>query len=127
MAQFTDMITDVVASRLGVTDITDKAAMVSAYQRHNDTVRATAPPGRLLEWRPADGWPPIAAALGLPAPDTPFPRLNTRAEFRERYLSSPAAQGEPAGLAAAQRLAPAEPGRPYPSEAAEDDRPRNAT
>jgi Sulfotransferase domain len=103
-ARFADMIAGVLA-RLGITDVTGKAAMISAYERHNHTVRATAPAGRLLQWRPADGWEPIAAALGLPAPDMPFPQANTRAEFRARFLAGRAAPGEPAGQAAAQRLA----------------------
>ena len=59
-AGFADMITDLLASRLGITDMTDKTAMISAYERHNHTVRATAPPGRLLDWRPGDGWRPNA-------------------------------------------------------------------
>ena len=104
-AGFTDMIVDVLAGRLGITDVTDKTAMISAFERHNNTVRATAPPGRLLEWRPVDGWEPIAAALGLSAPDMPFPKVNTGREFRARFLSSRAAPGEPADLPAAQRLA----------------------
>jgi hypothetical protein len=45
--------------------------------RHNQAVRALAPPRRLLEWRPGDGWQPIAAALGLRVPGQPLPRVNT--------------------------------------------------
>ncbi|MBV9206811.1 MAG: sulfotransferase family protein [Actinobacteria bacterium] len=96
--RFADMITDVLARRLGVTDMTGKTGMIAAYQRHNNTVRATAPPGRLLQWRPADGWEPIASALGLPVPDMPFPKVNTRPEFRARFLAGRPAPGEPAGL-----------------------------
>jgi hypothetical protein len=80
------MITSVLQSRLGVTDLSDRDAMIGAYQRHNDTVRAQAPPGQLLEWRPEDGWEPLAAALRLPAPNLPFPKVNTRAQFREPEL-----------------------------------------
>jgi len=104
-AEFVDMITDVLASRLGVTDVTGQDAMISAYEQHNAAVRAAASPGRLLEWRPGDGWPPIAAALGLPAPDIPFPMVNTRPEFRARFLANRAAPGEPVDLPAAPRLA----------------------
>lgn len=39
-------------------------------------------PARLLEWRPADGWAPLAERLGVPVPDEPFPCANTRAQFR---------------------------------------------
>lgn len=89
MASFLDMITGVLKARLGMGDLADKDAMMSAYQRHNESVRALAPPGRLLEWRPADGWAPIAGALGVPVPGRPFPKANTRAEFRVPELARP--------------------------------------
>lgn len=59
------------------TEIRDAEAVKAAYERHNAHVRATAPGGRLVEWTPADGWDPLCAALGVPVPDEPFPRLNT--------------------------------------------------
>jgi len=84
-AEFAAMAADLWVTRFGLADrscMSDRAAMIAAYQRHNDTVRAEAPPGRLLEWRPADGWAPLAAALGVPVPGEPFPRVNTRSQFR---------------------------------------------
>jgi hypothetical protein len=56
-------------------------ALISAYDRHNDHVRRTAPRDRLLEWRPGDGWKPICEALGLPVPEEPFPWTNRREEW----------------------------------------------
>lgn len=64
-------------------DWTDRATATAAYERHNDDVRATVPPERLLEWQAADGWPPICAALDLPVPDEPFPHVNTTEDFRQ--------------------------------------------
>jgi Sulfotransferase domain len=63
-------------------DILDEASAVAAYERHNTHVRATAPPDRLLEWHPGDGWEPICEALGVDVPDEPFPHVNTTEEFR---------------------------------------------
>jgi hypothetical protein len=60
----------------------DEATAKAAYERHNQTVRASTPSDRLVEWRPGDGWDPLCAALGLPVPDEPFPHVNTTAEFR---------------------------------------------
>lgn len=54
------------------------------YDRHNEQVRREAPAGRLLEWRATDGWEPLCLALGVPIPDEPFPRINTREEWRAR-------------------------------------------
>lgn len=56
-------------------DWADETAANDAYERHNETVRAQAPPGRLLEWRASDGWEPLCRALGVPVPDLPFPHF----------------------------------------------------
>jgi hypothetical protein len=63
-------------------DWRDEAAAKAAYLAYNDHVRDTAPPGRLVEWKPGDGWGPICAALGLVVPDHPFPHVNTTAQTR---------------------------------------------
>jgi hypothetical protein len=60
----------------------DPAAARAAYVRHNDAVRATVPPERLVDWQPGDGWEPICTALGVPVPETPFPHANTTDDFR---------------------------------------------
>jgi len=62
----------------GTTRWNDRAAMMAAYERHNAEVRETVPRDRLLEWRAAEGWAPICAALGVPTPDLPFPWSNRR-------------------------------------------------
>jgi hypothetical protein len=53
----------------------DPRAANEAYDRHVEQVRATAPAGRLLEWRASDGWAPLCRALQLPVPDEPFPHF----------------------------------------------------
>jgi hypothetical protein len=60
----------------------DEASAKEAYVRHNDEVWATVPGGRLIEWRPGDGWGPLCVALGVAAPDDPFPHVNTTDDFR---------------------------------------------
>ena len=54
------------------------------YERHNEQVRREAPADRLLDWQARDGWEPLCDALGVPVPDEPFPRVNTREEWRAR-------------------------------------------
>jgi Sulfotransferase domain len=61
----------------------DRDAMVAAYEKHNDAVRAAIPKERLLEWTPSDGWDPICERLAVPIPSEPFPVTNTTKEFRE--------------------------------------------
>jgi hypothetical protein len=63
----------------------DPAAMMAAFERHNDDVRARVPRDQLLEWQASDGWDPICARLGLAVPDQAFPVTNTTAEFQARF------------------------------------------
>ncbi|HEV2979837.1 MAG TPA: sulfotransferase [Solirubrobacteraceae bacterium] len=65
----------------------EPVAAMAAYERHNEDVRSSADPGRLLEWRPGGGWEPICDALGLPVPDAPFPHENTTADFHARVAA----------------------------------------
>ena len=66
-------------------DFPDEAACKAGYERHNAEVRAEAPPDRLVEWKPQDGWGPLCKALGVPEPADPFPLTNTTAEFRANF------------------------------------------
>jgi hypothetical protein len=63
-------------------DWRDEASAKAAYEEHNESVRATIPADRLVEWHPGDDWGPICAALDVPVPDEPFPHVNTTSEFR---------------------------------------------
>jgi hypothetical protein len=60
-----------------------KDNVIAAFERHVENVRKTIPPERLLEFEAADGWEPLCAFLGVPVPDEPFPRTNSRDEFWE--------------------------------------------
>lgn len=70
-------------------ELGDRDAMIAAYQRHNDAVRAAIPAERLLEWSPEQGWEPICERLGVPVPDEPFPVTNQTAEFRAMLGAPP--------------------------------------
>ncbi len=78
-----EMVEALLAREIGP-DWDDAARAQAFYERHNAQVRREAPAGRLLEWQATDGWEPLCAALGLPVPDEPFPRVNTREEWRAR-------------------------------------------
>jgi hypothetical protein len=85
-----EMVTDLLVNRF-CADWADEHAAKRAYEAHNAAVRAGVPAGRLVEWRPGDGWEPICRALGVPVPDEPFPHVNSTAEFRAMLgLDTPA-------------------------------------
>jgi hypothetical protein len=67
-------------------------ATKAAYEAHNAAVRAEAPPDRLVEWQPSDGWEPLCKALGVAVPDTPFPVTNTTEEWQARAAAAAAAE-----------------------------------
>jgi hypothetical protein len=62
----------------------DREATIDAYERHNAAVRSEVPAGRLIDWRPGDGWEPICNALGIAIPQQEFPHQNDAAAFRDR-------------------------------------------
>jgi hypothetical protein len=77
------MIEDLFARRF-TSALEDREACIAAFERHNEEVRRRVPAERLLEWRASDGWAPLCAALGVPVPAEPFPRVNTSEDFRAR-------------------------------------------
>jgi hypothetical protein len=61
--------------------IHDRDFMIAAFKRHNAEVERTIHGERLLVYDVAVGWEPLCKFLGVPAPDTPFPRTNSREEM----------------------------------------------
>lgn len=62
----------------------DASTAMRFYEDWGRQVREEVPADRLVEWQPGDGWQPLADALGVAAPDVPFPKVNTREEFLAR-------------------------------------------
>jgi hypothetical protein len=83
-----EMVDAVFAARFTLA-LDDRTACIAAFERHNAEVRRSVPRHRLLEWRAADGWPPLCEALGVPIPADPFPRVNTTEDFLARIPRPP--------------------------------------
>ena len=66
-------------------DLTDKAAVIAAYEANVARVRAEVPPERLIVFDGRDGWGPLCQALNKPEPAVPYPRINSRSEFHSRW------------------------------------------
>ena len=62
----------------------DKAHVIDRYLAHNARVKRLLPASKLLVFDPTDGWPPLCEFLSCPQPETPFPSVNSTAEFKAR-------------------------------------------
>jgi hypothetical protein len=67
--------------------IHDREFMIEQFRRHNAAVERAVPKSRLLVYEVSQGWDPLCRFLGVPAPDVPFPRVNSREEFASRSVS----------------------------------------
>ena len=72
----------------------DRAHMVDFFNRHTTAITATIPAERLLVYQVMDGWEPLCDFLGVPIPDTDFPRINSRNETKELLAQMIAASGD---------------------------------
>ena len=78
------MMEGVIFDHFGGGDIRDSAFMTEWFARRNQEVIDTLPGERLLVFSPKQGWEPLCAFLGVPVPDIPFPRVNSRDEISHR-------------------------------------------
>ena len=80
VAAIMQMATQIISAQTFGGLLTDKEAALAAYRRRTEEVRAAIPPERLLVFDVAEGWRPLCRFLDVPAPVTPFPRLNSTEE-----------------------------------------------
>jgi hypothetical protein len=59
----------------------DKEFAISIFNQHNEEVKNSVPPEKLLVYSVKDGWEPLCTFLDVPVPDVPFPHLNDRESF----------------------------------------------
>jgi hypothetical protein len=78
-----DMAQEVIIRRAFDGRLDDPNHVMAGFDRHNAAVQAALPPERLLVYEVAQGWEPLCRFLGRPVPATPFPRVNSTAEFWE--------------------------------------------
>ncbi len=62
----------------------DRAHAIRCYEEHNEAVKSEVPPDRLILYEVGEGWAPLCRGLDVPIPDSPYPRMNSTKEFRER-------------------------------------------
>lgn len=81
-------------------DMHDRAFMTGFFRRHTEAVVAAVPEERLLVFEVADGWGPLCKFLGVPAPDTPYPRENSTEQFQARSAAMGGGPINPAAIRA---------------------------
>ena len=87
LADWGAMVHKAINDRVFEGNVQDRAHVIASYQRHNEEVKRTIPPERLLVYEVSDGWAPLCRFLGAPVPDEHFPKANTTDEFRERIAA----------------------------------------
>jgi hypothetical protein len=74
--------------------MTDKAKLIAVYNQHNEEVRRTIAPERLLVYDVAQGWEPLCRFLGVEVPSEPMPKVNSTDEFRRNLAAKLAENAE---------------------------------
>ncbi|HWX45505.1 MAG TPA: sulfotransferase [Solirubrobacteraceae bacterium] len=64
----------------------EPAQLIEQFERHNEEVKRTVPPKRLLVWQVTEGWEPLCEFLGVEVPAEPLPHENDRETFLERVI-----------------------------------------
>jgi len=72
----------------------DKDFMVPYFNNRNQEIIDAFPSDRLLVYQVKEGWASLCDFLGVPVPETDFPRINSRDETRELLEGVIAASGE---------------------------------
>lgn len=72
----------------------DRDFMVSYFDRRTEEIGQTIAEDRLLVYEVKQGWEPLCKFLGLPVPDKPFPRVNSREETKELLAGMMAQSGD---------------------------------
>ncbi|HKH79361.1 MAG TPA: sulfotransferase, partial [Solirubrobacteraceae bacterium] len=60
------------------------AELIEQANAHNEAVKRTVPPERLLVWEVTEGWEPLCEFLEVDVPAEPLPHVNDRDTFLER-------------------------------------------
>lgn len=84
MGELTDIGVDIVLNRTFSGDVDNKEHVLNVYQQHNQAIRNTVTPDRLLEFDAKQGWEPLCAFLGVPVPAEAYPHANSQVAFNSR-------------------------------------------
>lgn len=61
--------------------MSDRDHVIDVYLKHNQQVKDEVPAEKLLVFESSIGWEPLCEFLGVPVPETPYPRTNSTEDF----------------------------------------------
>lgn len=79
-----DMAYEIVVEQTFGGDLENFDHAKTVFENHIAEVQRTIAADRLLTYDVAEGWAPLCVFLGVPVPETPFPRTNSTGEFQAR-------------------------------------------
>jgi hypothetical protein len=68
-------------------DLKDKQKVIKIYNAINEETLNFLPKERSLVYEVKSGWEPLCNFLNVPIPSEPFPRSNTREQFKKNVAS----------------------------------------
>ncbi len=86
--RFSTMVEKLVWQRTLEDSMPDKTRVMAVYESHLQSVQNAVPADKLLVFNVKDGWAPLCEFLDVPVPDTPFPNINERQDFK-RMINIP--------------------------------------
>lgn len=79
---FKEMVDKIVREETFDNRTDDRAHCEAVFEQHTARVKTIVPEDRLIVHEVGSGWETLCDGLGVPVPDTPFPKTNTTAEFQ---------------------------------------------
>ena len=84
MASYVYWVTRIMIRVHGVDPNNPKTDLAQMYSDWNKRVIETVPEEKLLIFNVKEGWKPLCEFLGVQVPNKPFPRVNSREEWKRR-------------------------------------------
>ena len=66
--------------------VKNRDEVMEVFNHHNKAVKAAIPEEKLLIYEVKEGWGPLCEFLGVPVPETEFPRINQSEDFETKMV-----------------------------------------
>ena len=80
--RFNQMVREVIWKRCLRGTMNDRTSAIARYLENLEQVKAAVPADQLLVFQVDQGWQPLCDFLGVPVPNTDFPRVNERKKLK---------------------------------------------